>query len=139
MGACTHPVYPLPLAQEQHELLATRETVVVRRGGKDSRCSFSDDVERINKFHFPNLQRDFFFFYLLKKERSVYQGPRDYHLSLVSCHQRGMLSSSGYFITHRRNAKKERTIGTTSGIIEMLLGENHPLQAISAVPRLQKQ
>lgn len=69
----------------------------------------------------------------------MYQGPRDYPLSLVSCHQRGMLSSSGYFITHRRNAKKERTIGTTSGIIVMLLlGENHPLQAIS-VPRLQKQ
>lgn len=35
--------------------------------------------------------------------------------------------------------KKERTIGTTSGIIAMLLlGENHPLQAI-LVPRLQKQ
>lgn len=67
------------------------------------------------------------------------QGPRDYHLSLVSCHQRGMLSSSGYFITHRRDAKKERTIGTTSGIIAMLLlGEKNPIQAIS-VPRLQKQ
>lgn len=52
---------PIALAQEQHELLATRETVVVRRGGKDSRCSFSDDVERINKFHFPKSVKRFLF------------------------------------------------------------------------------